>query len=47
MRRHYSQYFKGIAHFKETRSALVQAGTYSEVSSILEQAENEFSQVVI
>ena len=47
MRRHYSQYFKGIAHFKETRSALVQAGTYSEVSAILEQAENEFSQVVI
>jgi tRNA-dihydrouridine synthase B len=47
MRRHYSQYFKGIAHFKETRSALVQAGTYSEVSAILEQAEDEFSQVVI
>jgi tRNA-dihydrouridine synthase B len=46
MRRHYSQYFKGINHFKETRAALVGAGTYQDVQEILAQAELEFSELV-
>jgi len=47
MRRHYSQYFKGIAHFKETRSALVQAGTYDEVSALLNEAELQFQDILV
>ena len=35
MRRHYSNYFKGMEHFKEYRMQLVTAGTLEEVSEIL------------
>ncbi|MCJ8211765.1 tRNA dihydrouridine synthase DusB [Mucilaginibacter sp. RS28] len=37
MRRHYSNYFKGIDHFKEFRMKLVSAGTLEEVEDILNQ----------
>jgi tRNA-dihydrouridine synthase B len=36
MRRHYSNYFKGLDHFKEYRMQLVSAGTFEEVMEILE-----------
>ncbi len=41
MRRHYANYFKGIPHFKEYRTALVGANTSEEVFSILEQLGKE------
>lgn len=41
MRRHYSNYFKGVDHFKDYRSGLVLASTFEEVNEILfEVAEN-------
>lgn len=41
MRRHYSNYFKGVDHFKDYRSRLVLASTFEEVNEILfEVAEN-------
>lgn len=39
MRTHYSQYFKGIPHFKEYRTALVTAKTADEVLAILQEIE--------
>jgi tRNA-dihydrouridine synthase B len=39
MRRHYSNYFKGIDHFKPFRMRLVQVPTYLEVAEILEEVE--------
>src|SRR5450432_713792 len=35
MRRHYSNYLKGIPHIKETRNQLVQKGTLEEIMSVL------------
>ena len=43
MRRHYSNYFKGIAHFKEYRSRLVQSMDIAEINSILQEVEREFA----
>jgi tRNA-dihydrouridine synthase B len=41
MRRHYSNYFKGVDHFKEYRMKLVTAATFEEIENILfEVAEN-------
>jgi tRNA-dihydrouridine synthase B len=37
MRRHYANYFKGIADFKEYRMKLVTAGTFEELEDILAQ----------
>ncbi len=34
MRRHYSNYFKGIENFKEYRAKLVTAGTFDELMMI-------------
>lgn len=42
MRRHYSNYFKGISHFKEFRMRLVTATTADEVYAILDEVENSF-----
>jgi nifR3 family TIM-barrel protein len=39
MRRHYSNYFKGIENFKEYRMKLVTAGTLDEVLEILFEVE--------
>ena len=36
MKRHYANYFKGIAHFKEYRTRLVLANCLNEVQEILE-----------
>ena len=42
MRRHYSNYFKGIPNFKSARMKLVQADTESEVLDILERIPEQF-----
>ena len=43
MRRHYSNYFKGLADFKPYRTRLVEADTYEEVLVILEEVANSYS----
>ncbi|MES2377105.1 MAG: tRNA dihydrouridine synthase DusB [Bacteroidota bacterium] len=40
MRRHYSNYFKGIDNFKEYRMKLVTAGTFEELEEILHEIEH-------
>lgn len=39
MRRHYSNYFKGLPDFKEYRTRLVTASTYDEVAGILHEIQ--------
>ena len=36
MRRHYSNYLKGIPYIKEVRNQLVQKGTLEEIETVLE-----------
>ncbi|RCH54929.1 tRNA dihydrouridine synthase DusB [Mucilaginibacter hurinus] len=43
MRRHYSNYFKGIDHFKEFRMRLVTAATLEEVQDILCEIDVKYS----
>ncbi len=43
MRRHYTNYFRGIPHFKPYRTALVEAPTEEEVAAILNTIEEKFS----
>ncbi|MCX6186017.1 MAG: tRNA-dihydrouridine synthase, partial [Bacteroidetes bacterium] len=42
MRPHYSQYFKGIANFKEYRMKLVTAHTKQDVLEVLEEVQDAF-----
>lgn len=42
MRRHYTNYFKGTPDFKPFRTRLVEAPTYAEVSSILDEISQVF-----
>ncbi len=42
MRKHYSNYFKGIAHFKPYRNELVQSMDVQEINGILAQVEERF-----
>jgi nifR3 family TIM-barrel protein len=42
MRRHYSNYFKGISHFKEHRIKLVTMDQSSDVFAALDEIENSF-----
>jgi tRNA-dihydrouridine synthase B len=44
MRRHYSNYFKGISHFKEFRMRLVTSMNYEEIISILEEVSVFYGQ---
>ena len=37
MRRHYSNYFKGISHFKETRMKLVTEDDYTALMQVLSE----------
>jgi tRNA-dihydrouridine synthase B len=37
MRRHYSQYFKGLEHFKEYRTKLVTSNSKDEILATLEE----------
>lgn len=41
-RRHYTNYFKGISHFKPYRSRLVQSESLEDINSILAEVEQEF-----
>jgi nifR3 family TIM-barrel protein len=45
MKRHYSNYFKGIAHFKEYRTRLVTANEFWEVKEIIHELRNAFEVV--
>jgi len=45
MRRHYTNYFKGISHFKETRMKLVTLDHLNELLEILEEVKETFSVV--
>ena len=44
MRRHYSNYFKGLPHFKDYRNSLVTTYSYDEIVEILKKVENEYSE---
>jgi nifR3 family TIM-barrel protein len=46
MKRHYSNYFKGIPHFKEYRTKLVTSFDLQEVRDTLDAIEEEFSSVI-
>jgi nifR3 family TIM-barrel protein len=45
MRRHYSQYFKGMDHFKEFRTKLVTADHLEEILFILQEVEKHYLEV--
>lgn len=47
MRRHYSNYFKGIDHFKPYRMRLVEASTHEEIEAILDEVSDKFMEVEI
>jgi hypothetical protein len=42
MRPHYSQYFKGLDHFKEFRTQLVSSLDLNEILAILQQIETHY-----
>jgi tRNA-dihydrouridine synthase B len=42
MRRHYTNYFKGLPHFKDYRNKLVTTYSYDEIISILNEVENAY-----
>ncbi len=43
MRRHYANYFKGIANFKDWRMKLVSLENITEIEDVLNEIENKFS----
>ncbi len=47
MRRHYSQYFKGIDHFKEYRTRLVMADSKEAILETLQDVVEKYSEMVI
>jgi tRNA-dihydrouridine synthase len=42
MRRHYANYFKGIANFKEHRIKLVSLETEAQIEDVLNDIGNKF-----
>jgi tRNA-dihydrouridine synthase B len=42
MRRHYTNYFKGIINFKSTRMKLVTTDDYNELTDLLEEISVKF-----
>jgi tRNA-dihydrouridine synthase B len=46
MRNHYANYFKGVPHFKETRTKLVMTPTFNEISDVLDEIleQKEFTE---
>lgn len=46
MRRHYSNYFKGIPNFKEYRMLLVQLESFSAINEVLADIGNKFDEVL-
>jgi tRNA-dihydrouridine synthase B len=47
MRRHYSNYFKGIPHFKETRNQLVMVDDLSELYAILDEVAPSYEATMV
>ncbi len=47
MRRHYTNYFRGIPNFKPFRTRLVESPTFEETLSILDEIEEVFSHVPV
>lgn len=47
MRRHYSNYLKGLSHVKEYRTRLVTVKTLAEVDGILNEIKEKFSGVIL
>jgi nifR3 family TIM-barrel protein len=47
MRRHYANYFKGYPDFKPYRTRLVEAGSYEEVISILDEVSKNYSGLMV
>lgn len=47
MRRHYTNYFKGIPHFKEYRMKLVTLNNYTEILNVLEEIEQVIGQQLV
>jgi tRNA-dihydrouridine synthase B len=43
MRRHYSNYFKGVDHFKDFRMKLVSVQTFEEVNELLDEVAEHYS----
>jgi len=46
MRRHYSQYFKGLDHFKEYRTKLVTSHNKEEILATLEEVIEKYSKMM-
>ncbi|MCR9083636.1 MAG: tRNA dihydrouridine synthase DusB [Cyclobacteriaceae bacterium] len=46
MRRHYTNYFRGMPNFKPYRTDMVTADTYEEVTAILDQVEEVYADYV-
>ena len=46
MRRHYSNYFKGIPNFKEYRMLLVQLESFTAINEVLADIGNKFDEVL-
>ena len=44
MRRHYTNYFRGMPNFKPYRTEMVTANTYGEVSGLLDQVADTYSE---
>lgn len=47
MRRHYSNYLKGLSHVKEYRTRLVTVKTLAEVDGILNEVKEKFSGIIL
>ncbi|AIM35600.1 tRNA dihydrouridine synthase DusB [Sphingobacterium sp. SG20118] len=47
MRRHYSNYFKGIPNFKEYRMRLVSLQTFEEIQEVLDEIQHNFVEEAI
>ena len=45
MRRHYTNYFKGLPNFKEYRLSLVTTYSYDEIISILDKVEKKYGEI--
>jgi nifR3 family TIM-barrel protein len=47
MRRHYANYFKGLPHFKDYRMRLVTSNSYDDITTILEEVQNNYSEIEV
>ena len=47
MRRHYTNYFKGFDHFKDYRMKLVTSVSFDEINTLLDQVQDEYSEVLV